>query len=288
VAEGSGLANNLLRDAVGVEHPQAPPDARIVSLVPSITELLFDLGLSDRVVGRTRYCLHPVDDIQAVPVVGGTKELDMAAFEAARPSHVIVNVDENRREMADAIASLGVRVVVTHPLTPRDNIALYRLLGEMFDARAAAERMVRNFTEALARLQAISSTLPPRKVLYLIWRKPWMTISRATYIAHTLALVNWSTDDPRDGTRYPTLPDPCSRLADSDLVLLSSEPFPFREKHVEELRTMCPSARAQFALIDAQMVSWYGSRAIPGLDYLLQFALEMQDWKGEWASKKAD
>jgi len=277
VAEGFGITNSPLRDAFGVEHPRAPPNARIVSLVPSLTELLFDLGLGDRVVGRTRYCLHPVEDIQAVPVVGGTKELDMAAFAAVRPSHAIVNIDENRREMADAIASMGARVVVTHPLTPQDNIALYRLFGALFDARSAAEQLVQNFTHALERLQATATTLPTRKTLYLIWRKPWMSISRATYIARTLALVNWITVDQSDDARYPILPNPCLPLAKSDLVLLSSEPFPFLEKHVDELRGLCPNVQAQFALIDAQMVSWYGSRAIPGLDYLRQFALEMQN-----------
>jgi len=277
VAKGFGVANKLLTDAAGVEHSRAEPDARIVSLVPSLTELLFDLGLGERVVGRTRYCIHPAVDVRTVPVVGGTKELDMQAFAAVRASHAIVNVDENRREMANAIAAMGVRVVVTHPLTPQDNIGLYRLFGELFGAPAASERLVRDFTEALERLRMASTCLPTRKVLYLIWRKPWMTVSRATYISRTLALVNWITAEQSDDARYPTLTDPGPLLAKSDLVLLSSEPFPFQDRHINELRLLCPSARARLALIDAQMVSWYGSRAIAGLDYLLQFALKMRD-----------
>lgn len=276
MAKGVEIGEADLTDAAGVAHSAASEDARIVSLVPSITELLFDLGLGDQVVGRTAYCVHPQAAVDGVAIIGATKKLDLQALRGCRPSHVIVNIDENTREMVEQIRQLGVTLVVTHPLAPQDNLALYRLLGGLFGAPASAERLARAFCRALQRLLNVAQTLPPRKVLYLIWRKPWMTVSRATYIARTLALVNWTTLAPSETARYPILRDPCKLLGQADLVLLSSEPFPFARKHIDELRAHCPNARAKFALCDAEMVSWYGSRAITGLDYLRKYALNLQ------------
>lgn len=276
MAEGAGIAPGSLADAAGVVHPVAGSEARIVSLVPSITELAFDLGLGSQLVGRTRYCVHPESEVERVPVVGGTKQPDLRAIAGSGATHVLLNVDENTRETASALTEMGVRVVVTHPLQPGDNVALYELLGQIFAVESAAGRLAGRFEHALRELRRSAANLPARKVLYLIWRKPWMTVSRDTYIARTLALVNWRTVGHSDGVRYPELSDPVEALSQSDLVLLSSEPFPFREKHAAELRSLCPGSRAVYTTIDAEMVSWYGSRAIPGLDYLRQLALRIE------------
>ena len=263
-----------LRDATGTMHEPASGDARIVSLVPSVTELLFDLGVGDRVVGRTPFCIHPHDGVANVPRVGGTKTPRLDRIRALAPTHVIVNVDENRREDADALAAFVPNVVVTHPLGPRDNPALYRLVGGIFASGEATERLCRAFDRAVSGLSSAARGFPPRRVLYLIWRDPWMTVSRDTYVSRTLALVNFLTtgDDPR--RRYPELALGAELLDAVDLVLLSSEPFPFRERHVAEIRALaragarCPAIR----LFDGEMASWYGSRAIRAMDYLARFA----------------
>ena len=139
------------RDARRTVHAHAPRDARIVSLVPSITELLFDLGAGDRVVGRTPFCIHPREGVAGVPRVGGTKTPRLDRIRALEPTHVVVNVDENRREDADALAAFVPNVVVTHPLGPRDNLALYRLMGGIFASGEATDRLCRAFEHAAPR-----------------------------------------------------------------------------------------------------------------------------------------
>ena len=268
------MSDPALRDATGTMHAPAAGDVRIVSLVPSITELFFDLGVGDRVVGRTPFCVHPRDGVAGVPRVGGTKTPRLERIRALEPTHVIVNMDENRREDAEALATFVPNVVVTHPLGPRDNPALYRLVGGIFASRAATECLCLAFAQAVSALESAVRGFPQRRVLYLIWRNPWMTVSRDTYVSRTLALAGLLTvgDDPH--RRYPELALAPGLLAGVDLVLLSSEPFPFRERHVAEIRAhagaRCPPVR----LFDGEMASWYGSRAIRAMDYLARFAAE--------------
>ena len=246
--------------------------ARIVSLVPSITELLFHLGLGDQVVGRTTFCVHPESAVAAVPRVGGTKKPRLDKLEALAPTHVIVNVDENRKEDVDAMAAFVPNIVVTHPLVPDDNLALYRLVGEMFDRVQAAEDLCAEFQRARDTLAREAASLPRRRVLYLIWRDPWMTISRDTYISQMLALANLETVLHDEDSRYPEVHVDEQLLADTDMVLFSSEPFPFKPAHVEEFRKLSADATTPCAFIDGEMTSWYGSRAVAGLEYLRDFA----------------
>ena len=259
-------------DFAGREHPRAGSEPRIVSLVPSITELLFDLGLGPFVAGRTTFCVHPARDVVSVPRVGGTKTVRLDRLRALGPTHVIVNVDENRQSDVDAIESFTPHVVVTHPLGPGDNPGLYRLLGAIFDREAAAEELESRFAAGLDALEAAANRLPMRRVLYLIWKQPWMTVSHDTYISRTLALVHWETVAPDSDIRYPEVELDEEVLAGIDLVLLASEPYPFKPEHAALVRAAPGGDRVPIALIDAEMVSWYGSRAIPGLRYLGDFA----------------
>ena len=253
-------------DAAGVAHPAVQGVPRIVSLVPSITELLCDLGLAPVLVGRTGFCIHPREILRSIPKVGGTKDVDLDAVRTLAPTHVIVNIDENTRETAEALAAFVPHVVVTHPLGPLDNPPLYRLLGDIFRRSAEAERLCAAFDTALA--ASARAGLATQRVLYLIWREPWMTVSRDTYISRMLALCNWQTWPAEAATRYPViaLDDCCGQL---DRVLLSSEPYPFRERHLAEVRAALPGLPV--TLIDGEMLSWYGSRAIEGLRYFDQF-----------------
>ena len=253
-------------DAMGVAHPPCEGEPRIVSLVPSVTELVCDLGLAAGLVGRTGFCIHPRATLRAIRKVGGTKDVDLDAVRELAPTHVIVNIDENLRETADALRAFVPHLVVTHPLSPLDNPPLYRLLGAVFRREAAAERLCAAFERALA---AARRPRPPQRVLYLIWRDPWMTVARDTYISRTLALFNWQTWPAEADVRYPTI-ELSACLGEIDRVLLSSEPYPFRDRHAEELRTQMRGVPVD--IIDGEMTSWYGSRAIEGLAYLDAYA----------------
>ena len=259
-----------LRDALGVRHTPVTAPARIVSLVPSITELLFALGLADQLVGRTHYCIHPASVVKQIPSVGGTKKIHYTRLQALRPTHVIVNIDENPRELAERLMADGLSVIVTHPLAPEDNIALYRLLGGIFRREAAAERLVAEFEQALARLRA--TAWPARRVLYLIWRQPWMGVSRDTYIARTLALVGWETLPVAAESRYPVVEMNQDLLDTAELILFSSEPYHFQQDDLACFARDYACPLEKLRLIDGEMTSWYGSQAIRGLDYLARLA----------------
>jgi ABC-type Fe3+-hydroxamate transport system substrate-binding protein len=243
-------------------------EARIVCLVPSITELLCELGLAGQVVGRTGFCIHPRAVVRHIPKVGGTKDVKLDAIRALRPTHVIVNVDENRREDADALAAFVSHVVVTHPRDPRDNLGLYRQMGALFGREPAAEALCTAFEDAYAQARATALGRPSQDVLYLIWRAPWMTVGPDTYVARTLALFGWRTLPVRSTERYPEveLADYAGRI---DRALLSSEPFHFKQHHVAEVAAAVGGAAV--SLIDGEMTSWYGSRAIRGLRYLAEY-----------------
>jgi len=261
-----------LVDAAGGVHRPAGKRARIVSLVPSITELLFELDLAEQVVGRTVFCIHPRDRIKSVASVGGTKQLNMDKLQRLKPTHVIVNIDETPRRLADELIRCGYEVVVTHPIDVRDNLALYRQIGSLFRRQREAERLCARFEAVFDAAIDAARSLPERRVLYLIWKNPWMTVSRNTYIARMLALVNWRTvaDDPEN--RYPTVELNDDLLDRTDLVLFGSEPFPFKQSHIEAFQSEFPAHAAKAAIIDAEMTSWYGSRAIAGVAYIADFA----------------
>lgn len=240
---------------------------RIVSLVPSITELLCDLGLAQQIVGRTGFCIHPREIVRRIPKVGGTKSVNIEKVRALEPTHVIVNVDENEKPTADAIAQFVPHLVVTHPLAPLDNLALYRQMGTLFDKQREAEELCARFKACYD--EATSRRHAQRNVLYLIWKDPWMTVARDTYISRTLALFGLNTLPADGAARYPklTLDEPW--LSGVEEILLSSEPYSFREKHLREISERVGKPAR---LIDGEMTSWYGSRAIRGLCYLGEFA----------------
>jgi ABC-type Fe3+-hydroxamate transport system substrate-binding protein len=259
-------AASPLRDAAGTVHEPADENARIVCLVPSITELVCDLGLSDQLVGRTGFCIHPRAIVGGIPKVGGTKDVKLKRIKDLAPTHAIVNIDENKRETADALAEFVPHIIVTHPQAPRDNLDLYRLLGGIFDRETQAEQLCSAFETAYAR--AAGHPGPPQRVLYLIWREPWMTVAQQTYISRTLALFNWHTQPTTASQRYPQL-DIESFAGKVDRVLLSSEPYHFRSGHIDEVKAAVGDAPV--SLIDGEMTSWYGSRAIEGLRYLAEY-----------------
>jgi len=262
-------ADEIPTDALGRRLRRSAAQPRIVSLVPSITELLFDLGLGEQVVGRTGFCIHPAPAVRAVSKVGGTKDVDLDAVRSLAPTHVIVNVDENRREHFEALERLVPEVIVTHPIEVEDNLALYAMLGAVFDRQQQAAALAQALRDELAACQARIAAWPPRRALYLIWKNPWMTVGPDTYVARMLARVGLVAVSPASARRYPEV-DLAALAADGplDAVLLSSEPYRFRERHARELAALPALAGCVVRLIDGEMSSWYGSRAIAGLRYL--------------------
>jgi ABC-type Fe3+-hydroxamate transport system substrate-binding protein len=255
-------------DAIGASHRVVTGNARIVCLVPSITELLFDLGLGDQIVGRTGFCFYPKAKVRKVPKIGGTKDFDLEKIRRLEPTHLVVNVDENPRERVTSAKAFVSNVIVTHPLGPLDNVALFRLLGAIFRREREAEELVTRFESAYGEAIIATQHLARERVLYVIWKQPWMTISPDTYIAQTLAAIGWDQVEVGGPARYPEV-ELASLMGSVDRVLLSSEPYAFRPRNVAEVEAMMTnSSRPAVCLIDAEMTSWYGSRAIAGMKYL--------------------
>jgi ABC-type Fe3+-hydroxamate transport system substrate-binding protein len=196
--------------------------------------------------------------------VGGTKTVNLEKIRSLEPTHVVLNMDENREETAEALGKFVPNLVVTHPLAPLDNLALYRQFGGAFGREREAEALRMRFQEAYD--EAVAATYPEQRVLYLIWKGPWMTVSRDTYISRTLALFGLRTVPESAADRYPKLED--LRGVDADLLLLSSEPYRFRERHLAEVAALTGKPAL---LVDGEMTSWYGPRAIAGLAYLRSF-----------------
>ncbi len=240
---------------------------RIVSLVPSLTELLCELGLADQLVGRTGFCVHPASVVRNIPKVGGTKSVNLDKLRALDPTHVILNKDENLRETAQALSEFVPNLVITHPLGPLDNLALYRQFGTAFGREREAEALCARFQAAYN--AAAGKKYPELGVLYLIWKDPWMTVSRDTYISRTLAVFGMQTLPEATDSRYPRMAHVEPWVAQADLVLVSTEPYRFGEEHLAQIQA---ATGKPARLIDGEMTSWYGPRAIAGLAYLADFA----------------
>lgn len=262
----------LRTDWARVTHPRAGA-ARIACLVPSITESLFALGLGPHVVARTGFCVHPRDAVRRLPKVGGTKDPDLSALAALAPTHLVVNVDENRREVVDAARAFVPHVIVTHPAGPQDNARLLRLLGAVFGRDAQAQAIAADVEAALAVLDAAGAALPRERVLYLIWRGPWMTVSRGTYVGATLARSGWDTLPDDDGARYPVVDEDAPAWRVAARILLATEPFAFRERDAVALSARL---RKPVHVVDGEWTSWYGVRAREGLRALAAFRASLQ------------
>lgn len=271
------MADDVLRDALGQTFERVGGgQSRIVSLVPSITELLFDLELSEQVVGRTSFCVHPADKVKAVPSVGTPKKLDLDKLRELAPTHVLLCIDETTKDMTRALRPFVPNIVVTHPIVPRDNLDLYRLVGAMFNRVSKAEGLCYDFENAFRSVATFAPRLPERRVLYLVWKEPWMAVSRNTYIGRMLDLVRWRSliDDPK--VRYPQVEVSDKLLRDADIIFLATEPYRFGGADIEAFKKSFDCKGKVVRSIDGALVSWYGSRAIPGLKYLRETAAELK------------
>lgn len=254
---------------------------RIVSLVPSLTELLCELGLADRLVGCTAYCVHPAAMLAGLPRIGGTKTPKIERILSLAPTHLIVNVDENERELVEQLARHIPQIVVTHPIEVEDHFELFQTFGRLFCCEAPAQRLSAQLAQALDR--NARERYDPIAVAYYIWKDPWMTVGPDTFIARMLAqvgLFNVLPDGDGVAARYPVC-EPAALLAAAgpSAVLLSSEPCRFRPADRGRLAALLGrDGRPPLPIlgIDGEMCSWYGSRVIRGLDYLCRYRARLE------------
>lgn len=240
---------------------------RIVSLVPSQTELLYDLGLEESIVGVTKFCIHPVHLKKTKRIVGGTKKVHYDKIAALEPDIILCNKEENTKEMVQELEKIAP-VHVSDIATIDDALELIMLYGALLSVRIQARAICSKVMFQLEQFKTFIKDIPVRKVAYFIWREPWMVAGEGTFIDYLLKL-NKFENIYKDKTRYPEVQIKKLRLeGDPELVLLSSEPYPFKEEHAFEIGRFTHHAKVIF--VDGEMFSWYGSRLIKAFDYFKQ------------------
>ena len=233
------------------------PPRRIVSLVPSQTEFLFNINLGDEIVGVTRFCTHPAGMVEGKTKIGGTKKFNTERIKSLKPDLIIGNKEENYEE---GITELNKHfpVWMSDIFTLQDAYAMMRELGRITDRNAEATNVVTTIESGFASYKnAVVNTTAERSCAYFIWRKPYMVAAGNTFINHMLQV--FGVKSVFDGqNRYPEInPETLSAL-NPDYIFLSSEPYSFSEKHFEEFKAFAPKAKV--ILVDGEMFSWYGSR----------------------------
>jgi len=234
---------------------------RIISLVPSQTELLFDLGLEDETIGITKFCVHPEKWFRTKTRVGGTKSINIEKIRSLNPDLIIANKEENVKEQIEAASGIAP-VWVSDIQNLEDALQMIKDIGQMTHKAPEAGAIIHEIDKAFQNININPNG--NRTALYLIWHRPWMTIGKDTFIHAMLEKLHLKNAFEHLN-RYPQLSDEDIRNSNASLVLLSSEPYPFKEKHIALIRELLPEATIQ--LVDGEMFSWYGSRLIKAPEY---------------------
>jgi len=250
-----------LTDARGVTVRLPRPPQRLVSLVPSTTETLFALGLGERVVGITRFCVRPADALAELPRVGGTKDVIPERVAALEPDLILGNCEENTREIFEALEPVAP---VWAPLPKDVDAAMQDLLhtGALTGARQAAQDWHERIQQARDQARQAAAMRPPTRYAWLIWRRPWMACGGDTFTSRLLAELGGINVFASAKDRFPELDPSDLRQADPDVVLLSSEPFPFKERHRDELVDLTGLPAERFRFVDGQLGTWHGVRLL--------------------------
>jgi len=249
-----------------INLPAAPK--RIISIVPSQTELLFYLGLSDEVIGITKFCIHPADKFNSITKVGGTKKLDMELIKQLNPDLIIANKEENERgQVEELIKHYPVWISDISNLT--EALDMIEQVGELVGKREAATRLNNLIKNEFDQLSPPAAKL---KVAYFIWRKPYMVAGNGTFINDLLQKCGVTNVFEKD--RYPEITADELIAANPDVVFLSSEPYPFKQKHIEEFRELLPNAK--IVLVDGEMFSWYGNRLLYAPKYFIELLTQLK------------
>ncbi len=237
---------------------------RIISLVPSITELLYDLGLEENLVGITKFCVRPTHLLRQISHIGGTKTLNIDAIRMLQPDLIIANKEENVKEQVEALEAL-CPVLLTDVPDYASALSMIKTIGEATSRIEAAKNIIAQIQKACsAHEQTKHQTSVRPRAAYLIWQNPYMSIGRDTF-AHSMLSMAGFTNVFADRLRYPKLTESEIRDARPDAIFLSSEPFRFRQKHLPIYRQISPEA--QVILVDGEAFTWYGSRMIKSFSY---------------------
>lgn len=240
---------------------------KVISLVPSITEALLDLGLSEsELIGRTKFCIHPKEKVKNISIIGGTKNLNIEKIKTLKPDLIIANKEENTKEQIEELMR-DFKVLVTQIETIEDNYYLLKNLGNLFHKEEKAQAYNLKIYEILDE----AKIKKPLKVAYLIWENPYMTVGNGTFIHHVLTEIGFENIF-KNKTRYPIIN--IEDLVDVDVIMLSSEPFPFKQKHIETLQLLYP--KKKIIIVDGEAFSWYGTHIAKCADYFKQLLAELQ------------
>ena len=245
---------------------------RIVSLVPSQTELLADLGLSPEVVGITRFCIHPVEWSGTKTIVGGTKQVKLDIIHQLKPDLIIANKEENVKEQVEELEK-QFPVWVSDVNNLPDAYEMIGQIGLMTNKKHGADALILRIKEKFAQLAAVikqDSILP---TAYFIWQNPYMTVGGDTFIHSMLETAGYK-NLYADKIRYPEITIDELQIANCQLLFLSSEPFPFQQKHIDELQTQLPSTK--IILVDGEIFSWYGSRLLTAPAYFAELQSQIK------------
>lgn len=242
------------------------PPQRIVSLVPSQSELLWDLGLQQRLVGITKFCIHPKELFESIPRIGGTKTLNLEKIRALKPDLIIGNKEENERSQVEALQK-EFPVWMSDIYTLDDALKTIRDIGALTDTKENASIIARDIQLSFCELPFLE-----KSVLYLIW-KPYMAAGRETFIGNMLAKMGLKNVLHEDGSRYPELSIEEIVALQPELIFLSSEPFPFKKIHAGELQQMLPDTKV--VLVDGELFSWYGSRLLKSVAYFHELVKQL-------------
>ena len=242
---------------------------RIVSLVPSQTELLYDLGLDAETIGITKFCVHPQSWFKTKERVGGTKTIHIEKIQQLEPDLIIANKEENVKQQIEALA-IDYPVWVTDVNNLADALQMIEDIGKITGKPKAANTLISNTAGAFSEIPKMKL---PVKTAYLIWRKPYMTAGGDTFINDMLQLCGFENIFAGKA-RYPETSIAELQTAGCQLLLLSSEPYPFKQKHIDELSGQLPGIK--IILADGEMFSWYGSRLLRSPAYFTQLIAQIQ------------
>ncbi|MBL8861659.1 MAG: ABC transporter substrate-binding protein [Planctomycetes bacterium] len=242
---------------------------RIVSLCPSLTELVFALGRGADLVGVTEWCVHPAEGVARVEKVGGTKTPDVRRIVELAPDLVLMNEEENRREDAELLREAGIRCHVSMPRDAAETAAMVRSIADSIGSPEAGASVAADIERRIVEARLRADGKPRVRFAYLIWRKPFMAVNGDTYASALLELSGGENVFARHAQRYPEISAQELAAAAPDAVLLCTEPFPFQEHHADELAALTGLARHRFEIVDGEYLSWHGSRTPAGIEYAL-------------------
>lgn len=258
------LKHYSLTDDMGTLHTFNTIPQRIISLVPSQTELLVDLGLESKLVGITKFCVHPENLKTKKVIVGGTKKVDYNTIRALKPDVIICNKEENTKEIVANLREIST-VWVTDVVAIEDNLKMISDFGKIFDCIEKSNQWTANLTFALTDFKQFVESKPIQKAAYFIWKNPYMVAGSNNFI-NELLQFNHFENVFANQSRYPEIElQKINENGNLDFVFLSSEPYPFKEKEALEIQNYCPQAK--IILVDGEMFSWHGSRLLKALMY---------------------